>query len=268
MSHCNNKFIFGTKAETLEQLSSFLSLSSVPCFHYFPIQEWKKNRQKVLGDIESHFDSRKVIIRSSARGEDAAVCAMAGFYESVPGITINDRQLLSAAIENVISSYRKTSQSLDPQHQVLIQLMIENVSMSGVLFTQDLNTGAPYYVINYDDETGRTDTVTSGRQNSNRTLLVHRDHINDLRSERFKALLSAVKEIEQVTGMDSLDVEFALDQENHVYVFQVRPITTSIGWDRDVVAKNNDAVSRLKNFVREVSFPKPGVIGRTWKTYT
>ena len=25
-----------------------------------------------------------------------------------------------------------------------------------------MNTGAPYYVINYDDETGKTDTITQG----------------------------------------------------------------------------------------------------------
>ena len=40
--------------------------------------------------------------------------------------------------------------------------MIKNVSMSGVVFTHDLNTGAPYYVINYDDRIKKTDIVTSG----------------------------------------------------------------------------------------------------------
>ena len=31
----------------------------------------------------------------------------------------------------------------------------------GVIFTHELNTGAPYYVINYDDKSGSTDSVTS-----------------------------------------------------------------------------------------------------------
>ena len=49
--------------------------------------------------------------------------------------------------------------------------MIENPIMSGVVFTKDLNSGAPYYVINYDDVTGKTDTVTGGgSEYSNRTL--------------------------------------------------------------------------------------------------
>ena len=37
-------------------------------------------------------------------------------------------------------------------NQVLVQAMANDVSMSGVLFTKDMNSGAPYYVINYDDE--------------------------------------------------------------------------------------------------------------------
>ena len=39
------------------------------------------------------------------------------------------------------------------KNKVLIQDQIKNISMSGVLFTHELDTEAPYYVINYDDKT-------------------------------------------------------------------------------------------------------------------
>ena len=54
--------------------------------------------------------------------------------------------------------------------------------MSGVIFTQELNTGAPYYVINYDDISGLTNTVTSGEGDyANRTLYVLRGKAANLR---------------------------------------------------------------------------------------
>ena len=41
--------------------------------------------------------------------------------------------------------------------------MIQKTIVSGVIFTNEINKGAPYYVINYDDVSGKTDTVTSGK---------------------------------------------------------------------------------------------------------
>ena len=35
--------------------------------------------------------------------------------------------------------------------------------MSGVIFTKDIENGNNYYVVNYDDVTGKTNTVTSTR---------------------------------------------------------------------------------------------------------
>ena len=59
--------------------------------------------------------------------------------------------------------------------------MVRNIYSSGVIFTKDLETGANYYVINYDDVTGKTNTVTSGQGDySNRTLYIHREALKTL----------------------------------------------------------------------------------------
>ena len=51
--------------------------------------------------------------------------------------------------------------------------MVSSINCSGVVFNRDLNTAANYYVINYDDVSGKSDTVTSGNSlNSNRLLFV------------------------------------------------------------------------------------------------
>ena len=91
---------------------------------------------------------------------------------------------VSDAIEKVLDSY---SHKASDDNQIIIQEMVENTSMSGVVTTHDLNTGAPYYVINYDDQSGSTDTVTSGSgAYSNRTLFVQGvpltgSHLKDFR---------------------------------------------------------------------------------------
>ena len=65
---------------------------------------------------------------------------------------------MAAAVERVIASFEEGG----ADDQVFIQPMLSSVSMAGVAFTRDPNGGGPYFVINYDDSSGRTDLVTSG----------------------------------------------------------------------------------------------------------
>ena len=103
-----------------------------------------------------------MIVRSSAANEDSSHTAMAGEYLSIPNISSSNLKEVIASVDEVIESYSKLGNIASMYDQILIQEMALDVSMSGVLFTKDMNSGVPYYVINYDDETGRTDTISSG----------------------------------------------------------------------------------------------------------
>ena len=143
-------------------------------------------------------------------------------------IPSNDPEKITKAINKVITSYEKKRPLLSDD-EVIVQEMVQNTSMSGVIFTHDLNTGAPYYVINYDDQSGLTDTVTSGLgEYANRTLYIHRNSIDKVRSERFIKLLQAVQELEKVAESEFLDIEFALGKDLKPYLLQVREITTCL----------------------------------------
>ena len=255
-------FAFGTKAETLARIGPHLRRFVVPYSRYFSIGEWRNDPDAVLGDLAKHFKEGRIIVRSSAQGEDGAAHSMAGKFKSMVDIPTNQPAPLRDAIEQVIASYGRDEPALYSADQVLVQSMLSDVSMSGVLFTQDLNTGAPYYVINYDDETGRTDTVTSGGAYSNRTLVVHRGALDAVQSDRFRVLLAATTELEAAIPGQGLDIEFAVDRALNVHLLQVRRMTAKTAASPDLAGRIDDAVGSIQTFVEARFAPMSGVNGR------
>lgn len=261
-------FQFATKAQTLEKLASQLRLFHVPSLLYFTAAQWGLQREHLLDRIRDQFADRLLIVRSSAHGEDGATSGFAGQYESVMHVDALDRDATSAAIERVVASYtRKGGQRDDTLDEVILQEMVVRPLMSGVLFTRDLNSGAPYYAINYDDVSGRTDTVTSGgSEYANRTLYVHRGAVDKVRSSRFRALLKAVAELEALIGPHQLDIEFAVDASLRPHLLQVRPITTQMRWDKTIEQSVDGAIqgiSRLLHGRLEPSLTdRPSVFGQ------
>lgn len=91
-----------------------------------------------------------LIVRSSARAEDAAQESLAGHFTSVLGV--RGAQALREAIEEVAASYPGSPED----EQVFVQPMLQDVVLSGVAFTRDPNTGGSYLVINYNDTSADT----------------------------------------------------------------------------------------------------------------
>jgi phosphohistidine swiveling domain-containing protein len=141
--------------------------------------------------------------------------------------------------------------------------MINEVSMSGVIFSHDLSTGAPYYVINYDDQSGRTDTITSGTADISRTLLVYRGQVNQLQSTRFGKLIRAVQEIENLTSASGLDIEFAVTKDEAIYIFQARRMSVSNNWNRDISRHVDVSLLEIRRFLELRFQPMHGVLGDT-----
>ena len=140
-------------------------------------------------------------------------------FDSVKNVDTASSEKIISSVERVIESYGANGSEAN---EILVQPMINEVSMSGVIFSHDLSTGAPYYVINYDDQSGRTDTITSGTTDTSRTLLVYRGQVNQLQSTRFGKLIRAVQEIEKLTSASGLDIEFAVTKDEVIYIFQAR----------------------------------------------
>jgi glutamine kinase len=252
-----------SKANFLKKVKERLTIFKVPELISYSAELLKSDKESVLEEIACLFQSRLLIIRSSAADEDGQSNSSAGEYDSVLNIPSDNVEKVIEAINTVIASYER-KRPLLPEDEVIIQEMVQGSTMSGVVFTSDLNTGAPYYVINYDDVSGLTDTVTSGGgEYSNRTLYIHRGATHTVRSERFLCLIKAIQELEQVVGSQFLDIEFSLGEDLTPYLLQVRAITTQPNWNR-AVSKRIDATLRgIQRFVRSQFKPVSGVYGPT-----
>ncbi len=216
-----------SKADTILKLKNFELNFLIPKVYVFKTDEWKSSKFKVIEKIQKNFNS-KIVIRSSSFDEDLKNQSQAGKYLSILGVNPKTKKKLETSINKVINSYKKKNLN----NKVIIQRQITNVSMSGVIFTHDLINGSPYYIINYDDNSKKTDTVTAGYgQDSNKKLIIYRKGLKSLKSQRFKKLLKCVIDLEKKIKNRYLDIEFVVDTDLKIYLLQVRNISTVSKWN-------------------------------------
>jgi glutamine kinase len=244
----------GTKAETLALLSE--KGFNVPKVYYFSCSYWLLTPDHILDKILDLFEDGKIVIRSSTKAEDTDDSSMAGAFESVLNIEL-ERTKIRAAIETVIGSYDD-----NPENLVLVQPMVTNVVMSGVIMTRVLDDGSPYYVFNYDDKTGLTDTVTSG-STINKTVYVYNGvDTGDFDNPLLLIGLKLVRQLETLFIDIPLDIEFAIDATRKIHLLQVRKITTIRNWNTSVVNAVSDKMEFLKDYVNIIMEPRINIFGK------
>jgi hypothetical protein len=249
-------FRFGTKAETLQALRPMLKEAAVPYALHFTVADWQTRRAQLLKRLRSRFGEQLLAVRSSAREEDGALSSGAGAFLSRLNVDGQDARALGDAIDAVAASLPG-----DRGDQVLVQPMIGNVAVSGVIMTFDLAHGSPYYVINFDDESGRTDGVTAGN-GVHKALLVYRGADRGLvKSPRVTRFLCLARELEELCGCQTLDIEFALDKSGTLHLLQVRRIAAARNWHPVTERRVARQLVHVERFVSERSQPRPGILG-------
>ncbi len=214
------RFVLTTKAQTLYALRKHVKKSCILEQIHFSTQQWFKNPDHVIDTILRTFGDKDLVVRSSSLQEDSFTKANAGKFESVLNAT-PERDTLAKAITEVIHSYGANNNA----DLVLVQPMLHNVNVSGVVFTRTLNYGAPYYVVNYDKKD--TAAITSGASKQDETF--YHWKYADIPSDApnfYRKLFDAIQEIEELTQFDALDIEFAVTNAGELYIFQVRPIAS------------------------------------------
>lgn len=250
---------FGSKAETLDRIRPYVHGAIIDDLLFFTVKEWLEDRGMVLKKINGHFlAAASVIIRSSAVNEDCLGQSNAGHFCSVMDVNPKDPSALEAGIEEVVASYVDNN----PDNQFFIQPFLKNVEMSGVVFSRDINTFAPYITINYDDQTGLTDTVTSGRGQNTHTLVLFKEKCYELNDDRIVRLYDTIIELEKLFGNDALDIEFVF-KNGDLHILQVRPIVRRA--NETIVpdtAMISSTLQQIYNRIEELNSPHPDLYGK------
>lgn len=250
------EFSFGTKAETLKILYENLDVLQLSVLRpfFFTVKEWEDDCAAVVLRVLAEFKSaKKLIVRSSAKNEDSESESLAGKYESI--ISFNDENSLKTTINKVIDSYG----NLNPMDQVLVQEAIEDVDCSGVVFTKDPNSGGNYFVVNYDDKTGSTSSITSGTGKDTKLFYWFSKENEYPEDITLRAVCKAASSLVKFTKHNSLDIEF-LFSKGKLYILQTRPLVLKRALSDESMQKN--VLNRIEAFIAYQNKNKPFLFGR------
>jgi pyruvate, water dikinase len=256
----------------------------------------------LVSRLEIEFERIKtpLAVRSSSLGEDGDKNSYAGQHETILGVT-SFREFIQAMKEVYASlftsraiEYRKSRKLQDDSIALVVQTMINPIA-SGVAYSPSPKSLGEILI---ESTWGLCTSVVDGRPCDIYRVLdtITGNVINDISpkkreqdvfsklkrkvitekvpySKREKSSLSqeqvlevakTVKSIERAYGCP-MDMEFALDDSNTLYVLQARPITTMQSQEKDIVLPNIPAqkvLARSKNIRNQGIFEGPAVVVR------
>lgn len=211
--------LFSTKARTLAALSNVVRSARVAPLKIFSINDWHSDRQACISCIEANLGNGPWIVRSSCGREDCSDSSNAGAFLSIPDVHAG---VLESAVEQVIASYGKPS----PGDEVLIQPMLNAVVRSGVAFTHDPNTCAPYRVVNWSE--GSDTSVVTGGLGGRVWQQAAKSTVQP--PPALAPIVALLDELLTLFGNVPLDCEFAVTREDDcevLWLLQARPLILS-----------------------------------------
>ena len=187
-----------SKAKNLIFLNKLnLRNSKIPKFLKYTVEELKKSKYEIIKDIKKKLD-KKIIVRSSFYLEDSKNFSMAGEFEGSSNLNNNKKNIIDA-INKILIQYKNKSKKKFHylKSEIIFQNYISKSVFSGVLTNFCIKDGSNYFVVNYDDISGSTDTVTSGSKVGERVINIFRDETKNIRSNNLKKIINAAEEIEK-----------------------------------------------------------------------
>ena len=98
--------------------------------------------------------------------------------------------------------------------------------MSGVATSCDLKTYSSYITINFSNE-DNTSAITSGKKNYKTFVFLRKSKI-EKKYYLFRNIISLINQLMIIFNNEFIEIEFAINKKNTLYLFQVRPIIKNI----------------------------------------
>ena len=219
--------------------------------HYLASNRWPDHlRAEVRRAVEDLTLSEGISIRSSATREDLEGQSFAGQYQTFLKVFSPDdlfrkiEKCWNSAQTEVVRSYLQALNSHDdasvPLMGVILQKMV-HASAAGIAFgCNPMNPTRHEIVI--EAVAGLADTLVSGQTSPYRAIISNGGNLkveypdgngaghvgrleNPLRDDQWHAVARLVRSLEEQTGKMPLDVEWAFDHQDQLWVLQSRVIT-------------------------------------------
>ena len=245
---------FLSKGRTLIYLKKYVKGLNIPESYCFKVREFKKNPDKIIKIIKKKFKNQ-IIIRSSAQVEDTKKGSLAGKFKSFLNINPNKDLEVLNNIKQVINSYKNYSSTND---EVLIQTMVKNIKMSGVITTRYKNNSAPYNIIEYS-LSSKSNDITSGI-NQAKSFTYFKNRKLKSKKIRIKKCDRLIKILEK-TFDKPLDIEFAINNRNKIFLLQIRELLLR----NEISLEDNDfntSLFKLKKKIKKLQKRHYSLLGK------
>ncbi len=180
--------------------------------------------------------------------------SMAGSFLSILNVEVNNKKKLINCISKVIKSYKKYKNNYN---EILIQEMISDIYISGVVTTKDKNTSLPYFNIDYSFSNDST-VVTAGTENTHSLTLWKGKNPE----KKFMKLIKIVKKLIILFKTSDLDIEFIISKKKKIHILQVRKLVVR-NQSNFSIDKFEEDLNRISKKIKKIQSRHYDLLGKT-----
>lgn len=208
--------------------------------------------KEILGNIHKKFGNNKLVIRSSATCEDSIFFSGSGQYDSFLNIK-TDKKIMDAIKKVYASLFNKNSYlyskiyniNLKKESMAILIQAVAPVIKSGVIFSCNPVDQSEKYII--ESTKGLGTNVVEGVGNITHLEIDYFDKDNIVDKE-IKLLINTVDIIKNKLNYE-VDVEWGIDKNDNLYIFQARPIINKkvkfdLNYDKSIILKKCISISK------------------------